>query len=112
MARRGQSASAWVERFIDGRCPIHGLGLVVVDAAVADNAVVGNAVVCPHEECDFGARRFPGKKPHHHRFAWTGGRDDVHAALRKANVIDDAGAPTRFVNEARTSYPMADDDLG
>ena len=112
MARRGQSAGAWVERFTDGRCHIHGLGLVVVDADVDDNAVIGNAVACTHEECSFVARRFPGRKPHHHRFAWTGGPDDIHAALRKANVIDDSGAPTRFVNEARTSYPLGEDDVG
>jgi hypothetical protein len=112
MAKRGQSSGAWVSRFIDGSCPIHGLGLVVVDADVDDNPVVGNAVRCVHEECSFVARRFPGRDAYHHRFAWTGGPDEIRAALRKANVIDDDGVPTRFVKEARTSYPLGDDDVG
>jgi hypothetical protein len=107
MGIRGQGPEAWVARFRQGNCPIHGLGLVAANDAV--DGADGVDVRCTHEECAFLARRFPGRDRHHHRFGWSDGPDDVRAALRKANVIGDDGRPTRFAADTRTSYPLEDE---
>lgn len=94
-------------RFRQGNCPIHGLGLVAgADAVDSDDGI---DVRCTHEECTFHARRFPGRDRHHHRFGWVDGSDEIRAALRKANVITDAGTPSRFAGDTRTSYPLEDE---
>jgi hypothetical protein len=118
MGVRGQSPEAWVSRWRKGDCPIHGLGLVPVDAAVDDgdnsrasgrDNTAAVAVHCTHEECDFHANRFAGRDRYHHRFGWVAGPDNIRAALRKANAIDDDGAPSRWTADTRTSYPLQDD---
>lgn len=117
MGVRGQSPEAWVSRWRQGNCPIHGLGLMPVVASVDDgdsrahgrDNTVAVEVHCTHEECDFHAARFAGRDRYHHRFGWVTGPDTIRAALRKANAIDDTGAPSRWAADARTSYPLDDE---
>lgn len=109
MGVRGQKPEAWVARFRAGTCPIHGKGLVVDSVAgVVDG---GETVRCLHNEpepCTIVARRWPGKDRFHHRFGLVTASDEIRAALRQGNDIDDDGKPTRWTRESRTSYPIED----
>ena len=115
MGVRGQNPEAWVARFRQGTCPIHGTGFVVItkDGKVDVDEDGRENVRCINTEpgpCTVLARRWSGKDAFHHRFAWVAGPEDIRLALRKGNDIDDEGKPTRWSREARTSYPV--EDLG
>ncbi len=108
---RGQKPAAWQSRWRQGTCPVHGLGLREAGPDVERDGAggTGATLACPVEGCDVRARRVAGRDRHHAFFAWVSGPDAIREALRKANDIDDAGAPTRWSREVRTGYPGLDD---
>ncbi len=112
MAVRGQNPEAWLARWRQGSCPIHGLGLIDVGGEPLDSDAEAGCVRvhCPHEDCLFQAGRFPGKDRWHNLFGWVDGSQEIHAALLKANDIDEEGKPTRWAKQARTAYRLEEDD--
>ena len=112
MAVRGQNPEAWLARWRQGSCPVHGLGLIETSHEPRDvNADAGFVrTQCPHEDCLFEASRWPGKDRWHNLFGWLGGPDDIHAALLKANDVDAEGKPTRWARQARTAYRLEEEE--
>lgn len=121
MKVRGQNPNAWVARWRQGTCPVHGRGLA---AKEADPETVGEPgqveedqsveVYCSHDECELRANQWPGKDRWHSVFGWAEGPDKIKAALVKAGEVEaDGPSAGRWAKNVRTSWPMGEgDELG
>mgnify|MGYP001544587036 CR=1 FL=1 len=112
MSVRGQNNEAWLKRWRDGACPIHGRGFVVDTSASAAAATAGPAdafvrVRCAVDECDVRAARWPGTDEHHASFGFLAGPDNVRALLAKAGDVDASSpAPGKRARMVRISYRL------
>ena len=82
---RGQNNEAWLARWRDGACPVHGRGFVD-DGAVTEAGFT--PVKCSIEECTVRAARWATPDPHRASFGWCAGPDDIKALLVKAGDVD------------------------
>ena len=98
---RGQSKEAWLARWRDGCCPIHGGGFI------ADAAGEPAHVRCSNEECAVRASRWPGTDEHHASFGWRAGPEEIRAALVHSNdVAEGSEMPGKSARVVRISYPL------
>lgn len=122
MKVRGQHTNAWLSRWRQGTCPIHGRGLVErpqpADAANADDddfdgdAEVAEQMVevaCTKDACTVVVAQWPGKNQWHSLWGWLEGPDDIHAALVKAGDIPPEGPrPGHQARMVRTGWPLGE----
>ena len=102
MRARGQSQEAWLSRWRDGACPIHGTGFVA-DVDGPDHTVVR----CSKEDCVLRAARWPAQDEHHASFGWIAGPDEIRALFVKAGDIEvDSAKPGRRGRIVRISYRL------
>jgi hypothetical protein len=115
MGVRGQSNEAWLKRWREGLCPVHGIGFVPDAAAEADATPRADNMPwperCPDSECVVQVSRWPDDSDKHHgRYGWRGGPAPICALLIKSsNIAADGDAPGRYAKRVRVSYPIDDD---
>lgn len=119
MKVRGQHTNAWLSRWRQGTCPIHGRGLVERPDAAAnvdrddDDDDDGDEpmieVACTKDECTIVVAQWPGKNRWHSLWGWLEGPEDIHAALVKAGDIPAEGPrPGHQARMVRTSWPLGE----
>jgi len=108
MSVRGQNNEAWLSRWRDGACPVHGTGFVVDTHAPAAEGYV--AVRCAVDECDVRAAQWPGKDENHASFGFIAGPEPVRALLAKAGDVDAAGdKPGPRARMVRIAYRLEEE---
>jgi hypothetical protein len=109
MARRGQTKEAWLARWRDGACPVHGRGFLEdLEEGAEAAADARRPVRCSVEECVVRAARYAAHDDHHATFGWRAGPDDIRAVLAKAGDIAAEGeAPGPRARLVRFSYPTS-----
>jgi hypothetical protein len=105
MAIRGQNPDAWLSRWRQGCCPVHGVGFIDEKGATVAGAI---AVMCPRDECPVRATQWPGKDASHALFGWRAGPDDIKRALSRGDIADD-GRPGAHARSVRIAWPLEDD---
>lgn len=113
MGVRGQSHEAWLSRWRDGACPVHGVGFI--DDPEAGPAADGGFVAerCPREECSVRVARWPGPDRHHASYGWRDGPEEIRALLAKAGDVEAEGQkPGRRGRVVRISWPLEDEGSG
>ena len=106
---RGQNNEAWLARWRDGACPVHGRGFLDDDDEVADpvGADVARALKCSILECTVRVARWPGADDHHASLGGRAGPEEIRALLVKAGDVDgDSARPGKRARVVRTSYRL------
>jgi hypothetical protein len=107
--KRGQSKEAWMSRWRDGACPVHGGGFVD-DVAVSPTGDGPVPVKCSVDECPVRATRYAAGDAHHASFGWRAGPDEIHALLAKAgDVAPEGDQPGLRARRVRTSYALEEE---
>ncbi len=120
MKVRGQHSTAWLSRWRQGTCPIHGRGLVERESSHAEHADDDDdddldaeesmvEVACTKEGCTIVVAQWPGKNRWHSVWGLIDGPEEIRTALAKGGDIPSEGhRPGHQARMVRTSWPLGE----